>query len=612
MKKILLFAFASLPLFVFSQSYTYTGNFPIPDNATEVCVPVTVSGLPVVINSTFGLSGFCFDITHTYDSDLQIRLKSPNGNSIFIANAVGGADDNFTATCIAENGANGFLVNGTAPFTGTWIPLESLNLLNNGQNPNGTWLFCVTDAVAVDTGSIHSVTLTFSNNPPADPPGPPVLCTFCTCPGGSPTCDLLPDMTASALSIIEDIDSLTHASAFEIPGNINFDNATPNIGWGPLEIHGVDSCYCDSMLVPCTTSSCPSGSPVRHVVHQVVYQRQNNSDTLTQYERTAGYMSYHPSHGHIHVDHWADFTLRTSTSNPDATTWPIVGTGTKQSFCLVNLGNCDGKFGYCVDTNGTPLHKSDIPNADFGFVTGCGLQQGIFVGSLDIYHTIYNDGIDLTGVCNGDYYIVTITDPENNMLETNENNNWAAVPVTLYQQTPSPSAAFTAIPVGVQVAVVANNLVNATSFLWNFGDGTLDSLNNPTLHTYTTNGQYIITLTVNSPCGTYLKTDTVNITTVSTAENTVLNEYFLKAQPNPAKGSTELSYFVMQNNDRVKMELYNTMGQLVTTLLDAPSVSGRHTLRIDFKENGIAPGSYFVKFMSPDKTMTLKVVDLKY
>src|SRR6185436_1670587 len=290
MQKLLLTLLAAIPSFAFSQSFTYTGNLPIPDNATEVCVPVSVSGLPGVINSVFGLSGMCFDITHTYDSDLQIRLKSPNGNSIFLANAVGGSDDNFTNTCIAENGANGFLVNGAAPFTGIYIPLESLNLLNNGQNPNGTWLLCVTDAVAVDTGSIHSVTLTFSNNPPADPPPPPVLCTFCTCPGGTPDCDLLPDMTASALSISKDINPFTHQSIFEIPGNLNFDNATPNIGRGPLEIRGGDSCYCDSVLVPCTTTSCPSGNPVKHVVHQIVYHRQNNNDTLSFYERTAGFM----------------------------------------------------------------------------------------------------------------------------------------------------------------------------------------------------------------------------------------------------------------------------------------------------------------------------------
>jgi flagellar hook assembly protein FlgD len=610
MKKILLTLSVLLPLFAFTQTFTYTGPFSIPDNGPEVCVPIIVSGLPSVIDPSFGLSGVCFDITHTYDSDLQIRLKSPNGNTIFIANSIGGADDNFTSTCLAENGANGYLANGVAPFTGIWIPLETLNTFNNGQDPNGTWLFCVQDVAAVDTGTINSVTLTFSINPPANPPPPPLLCAFCTCPGGVPSCDLLPDMTCAALSISKDINPFTHASNFEIPGNINFDNATPNIGWGPLEIKGIDSCYCDSVLVPCTTTNCPNGDPVKQVVHQVIYHHQNGNDTLSYYERTAGYMSYHPTHGHIHVDHWADFTLRKATSDPDATTWPIVGTGTKQSFCLINLGDCDAQFGYCVDTSGTTLHKADIPNADFGFITGCGLQQGIYVGDLDIYVAGLNTGIDLTGVCNGDYYIVSITDPENNMLETNENNNWAAVPVTLYQQTPSPSGDFTTIQVSNQVALSANNLTNAISFIWDFGDGIVDSTNNPTIHTYASNGTYFITLIVNSSCGTFTTTDTVTITTVSIAENNALNQYYLNAQPNPAKGSAIISYFVMQNNDPVKIEVYNETGQLVYTPVDAQLASGRHTFNLNFKEANLSSGIYFIKLLTTDKTLTIRLVNL--
>src|SRR6185295_8940520 len=185
--------------------------------------------------------------------------------------------------------------------------------------------------------------------------------TFCSCPVGSPDCDLLPDMTAH----------INVPSIVEVPGNINWDNYTPNIGWGPLEIHGVDTCFCnDTVPVPCTTTQCPDLSYPKQRIHQVIYQRVNNSDTLQHYERPAGTMSWHPSHGHIHVDHWADFTLRTPTSNPDARTWPIVGNGTKQSFCLINLGDCNTP-GTCVDTAGNPVTQANLPNWGFGHVTGC-------------------------------------------------------------------------------------------------------------------------------------------------------------------------------------------------------------------------------------------------
>lgn len=47
---------------------------------------------------------------------------------------------------------------------------------------------------------------------------------------------------------------------------------------------------------------------------------------------------------------------------------------------------------------------------------------------------------------------------------------------------------------------------NATSYLWNFGDGNTSTLANPT-HTYTTDGAYNVTLQVSSTCGSDTKTE---------------------------------------------------------------------------------------------------------
>lgn len=594
MKKILFLLCIAFPSFTFAQTFTSVDSVHIPDSpGPEVYDSVLVSGLPASIDSAFGLAEVCFNINHTYDQDLELRLKSPNGNTIFLANRVGGGDDNFLNTCLAENGANGYLVNGTAPFTGTWIPLESLNQLNNGQNPNGWWYLAVHDVAGVDSGDVTSFSITFGANPPADPPPPPVLCNGCICADGTTgPCDLLPDMTASALSISQDIDPVTHLSIYENTGNINFDNATPNIGYGPLEIIGVDSCYCGTTLVPCTTPICPNGDPIKQVVHQVVYQKSAGSDTLTNYERTAGYMSYHASHGHIHVDHWADFTLRTATSNPDATTWPIIGTGTKTSFCLINLGDCDAEYGYCVDTAGTQLHLADIPNAGLGFYSGCGAHQGIYVGALDIYVVGLNMGIDLTGVCNGDYYIVSITDPDNNMLESNENNNWAAVPVTLTEQTSARHTLTMINPLTAQG--IAYNLSAATSYTWDFGDGSPVISNiNPVSHTYTANGLYYVTLTVNAPCGVDSKTDSVLISTVGINQLVSPSEYII-ASPNPAMDNMTINYS-LDKAGKVLIELYDLSGKKIASLLNNNESQGLHTLTYSAKQEGIAAGSYLIR-----------------
>lgn len=604
MRKLLLLFFAAFPSLLFAQTFSVSVNVLIPDNGGPIAtVPITVSGLPASINSSFGISEVCIDITHTWDSDLDIRLESPDGTIMTLASGLGNDGDNYTGTCFANNGPSGFITNSAAPFTGTFVPMYSLNVFNNNQDPNGTWQLLVDDTYAADTGSIHFLSLTFSANPPPDPGPPPVLCTFCVCPGATASCDLLPDMTASELIIQQQ-----HIENF---GSFNISNATPNIGSGPLEVHGTGDCFCDTVAVPCTTPLCPNGQPVKEHVIQRVYVRTNNNDTLTFYDVIAGTMSYHPNHGHTHIDDWASYTIRSSTSNPDATTWPILGTGTKQSFCLINLGDCTTDYGYCVDTAGNILAMNDVLNAGFGFVSGCGRDQGIYPGMLDIYDMSLNDPIDLTGICNGDYYLVSITDPNNNFVESNDNNNWVAVPITLTQQMDGPAADFSLIQASTQVAVTAIDLTNATSFIWDFGDGTIDTVNASTIHTYTANGTYIITFTVYSPCGTYIHTDTVTITTVGINTNTIPDEYYLKALPNPAKGITEINYYVSGNNEQVKIELFNVVGKKLSTLLDDVMALGNHKLALNFNDLQLSNGVYFVKMTSGEKHVSIRVMNVK-
>ena len=94
----------------------------------------------------------------------------------------------------------------------------------------------------------------------------------CHCPDGTEDCDLLPDMTASALII-----SQQHT---ETPGLITLSNATPNIGWGPMEIHGSNSCWCDTVNVPCNTVTCPDGSFPKQKLNQTIYHK--NGNVITQ------------------------------------------------------------------------------------------------------------------------------------------------------------------------------------------------------------------------------------------------------------------------------------------------------------------------------------------
>lgn len=567
-----------------AQTY-YDSTFSnIPDTSI-IAIPVTIAGLPAKIDSAFGISSVCINITHTFIRDLYIELMSPDSTKIILTGGVGNNGKNFTNTCFAMNGADGPIASGTAPFTGTFIPQQSLNWLNNGQDPNGIWKLFISDTYFVDTGSYHNSKIVFSANPPPDPPIPPVICSYCSCDKGADTCDLLPDLTASALCIQQ--------YHLEGPGNLQLSNATPNIGWGPLEVHAIDSCYCDSIPVSCSVNSCPSGNPVKHAIIQRIYHRAG-SDTLSSYDRIAGFMQFHKFHGHLHVDHFADYTLRVSTPNPDPATWPIIGKGVKQSFCLMNLEDCTNAFGYCLDSIGNTLTVGSIPNAGFGLYSGCGVDQGIYPGMLDIYDMQYNDPIKFVNICNGNYYIVSITDPLNVFLEANENNNWAAVPVTLAQQSPALGAAsFNYSINGTQVTFI-NTSPSGSAYLWNFGDGTWDTVYNP-VHSYSAAGTYSVTLVSLDQC--YSATmQAITVTGISEYSHSSLN---LNIYQNPVTDYSYITYYIAERAS-IEINVLDILGGSTQFYFADSQNPGLHKVRIrDILPDLSSPGVYLLKLSVP-------------
>ena len=496
-----------------AQTFTWSGYQHIADDAS-FNVPIVVNGLQNTLDASFGIARVCLNITHRNDADLVVSITSPSGTVVKLIENIGGSGDNFLGTCLGQDGVA--FTAAQAPYTGIFFPVGDVSSFNNGQNPNGTWILTVTDVAAPDTGSLHSVYIDFTNNPPMTSGGSGIpvgnyLCGTCVCDGSIPGCDLLPDMTASALEILQN-----HQ---EQPGALFISNGTPNIGSGPLDVYGIDSCFCNGVHVPCNTI-CPSGDQIQHVVKQRIYQKVPGKDTLSYYDRFAGKMTFHPTHGHLHVDNWANYSLRTATSNPDARTWPIVANGTKQSFCLINLASCNANPGACVDNNGNNVLT--VPNNGLGWHSGCGLNQGIYPGSYDIYSMNLNDPIPLVNVCNGNYYIVSITDPDNDFLESDETNNWVAVPITLTMQNVIPSIAAASSTVFCQGGSVTLTSTPASNYLWSTGE-TTQSINVTTAGTFT----------VSTNCGTSLSTSNAITTSIIPVNSVVSVAVSLTTGNNP-------------------------------------------------------------------------------
>jgi len=151
----------------FSCTTTASSDTPIaiPDNDSEGAnssISVTVPSLIEDVNVTLNIS-------HTWDADLTAVLTSPAGTSVELTSGNGGSGDNYVDT-VFDDDATTPIGDGTAPFTGTFQPSESLSVFN-GESSGGVWTLNVADDTGFDTGNIESWELEICGAPLPDSDG---------------------------------------------------------------------------------------------------------------------------------------------------------------------------------------------------------------------------------------------------------------------------------------------------------------------------------------------------------------------------------------------------------------------------------------------------------
>ena len=203
--------------------------------------------------------------------------------------------------------------------------------------------------------------------------------------------DWLPDMIVRE-SDLYDNDVTTSVA----PGRVHLrlSNGTANIGLGPLHIMGGE----------------PNGDDTQQVLQRVF------ADDGSFYDRVAGNFIHHPTHGHVHFEGWALYRLREIL--PDDGVGSVLAEGEKTSFCLIDGG----------------IQDASLPNFQgSSFYTSCGeTVQGISVGWYDVYGSyLPGQNIDITDVPDGTYWLESIVDPDDTVLESDETNNATRIKVTI-------------------------------------------------------------------------------------------------------------------------------------------------------------------------------------
>lgn len=122
----------------------------------------------------------------------------------------------------------------------------------------------------------------------------------------------------------------------------------------------------------------------------------------------------------------------------------------------------------------------------------------------------------------------------------------------------APVAAFTAMALeDGQVEFTDESENGPTEWLWNFGDGTTSTEQNP-LHTYLGSGLYNVCLTASNAAGESTICQDVNVVINSAGEAGLAEG--LKAYPSPAREMLFVEFGALQGKP-VQLDIYNALGQ---------------------------------------------------
>jgi hypothetical protein len=161
---------------------------------------------------------------------------------------------------------------------------------------------------------------------------------------------------------------------------------------------------------------------------QQLRQRIYRSDGSYR-DRLADTYEFHAAHAHFHYKNFAVSRMWAADARGRKTGERPVRTGDKNGFCMIDVENSwfgrigDAARAYYFPRCNAPTERDE---------SGTYMTNGISVGWADVYNWYLADQyIEVSGVPDGCYMLVTEADPRNTILERDEHNNLARALLSL-------------------------------------------------------------------------------------------------------------------------------------------------------------------------------------
>jgi hypothetical protein len=195
---------------------------------------------------------------------------------------------------------------------------------------------------------------------------------------------------------------------------LRFSNTVVNLGDGRLELRPENPSLLSSLLSTVGTSR----------IYQVIYTHDQAGGWAKARERFAGTAQFHSAHNHWHFEKFARYELYT-----------VAADGSLGS----SLNRVSEKTTFCVID--TTRVSTTIEHAEAQRYVLCGRNDvtGISVGWGDTYgYQLDGQWIDVAGLPNGNYWLVSTADYAQRIQESRENNNQAQLKIAISGNSVAP------------------------------------------------------------------------------------------------------------------------------------------------------------------------------